>query len=132
VDLIHQDLEPTIHDSMNFNGVELFGKVGEIGHIREYDRHELPFTFDGGSVGENFFDKMSWRVGLRSIVIHREIGGRRFEGMPAFIAEFASGGIDLATGRTCWLHFGAALVTELRAFGDSRTDTWRIPLFTST
>jgi hypothetical protein len=46
VDLIHQDFETTIHDLVDFLGIELLEDSGRVGHIRKEDSNHLSFAFN--------------------------------------------------------------------------------------
>jgi hypothetical protein len=89
VDLIHQDLEATIHDLMDFLGIKLFTYGCVVSHISEEHRHQFPLTLDGTPCIKDFVHQVFRCVRPGLIVVN----WRGFFGFPqvvaAFIAEFA-------------------------------------------
>jgi len=69
VDLIHEDLETSIHDLVDFLGVEFLGDGGVVGYVGEEDGDELPFALDGASGREDFVGQEFGCVGLRLGVV---------------------------------------------------------------
>ena len=98
VDLIHEDLETPVHDSVHVLGVQFFRKRSKAGHIGKHDGDDFPLPFDGASGGQNFFGEVFRGVGFGGGVINLRRFGRVWLCWPdeiaaAFATEFIPGGL---------------------------------------
>jgi hypothetical protein len=64
MNLVHQDLEATVHDPVNFFWVELFTHSCVISHIGKKHSHKLAFSLDGTARGQDFIGKVFGSIGL--------------------------------------------------------------------
>ena len=76
VNLIHQNLETTVHDLVHFFGIKLFRHSGIIGDVGKQHCHQLSFAFEGTSVGKDFILEELWSVGLGFCIVDGRYFGR--------------------------------------------------------
>ena len=113
VDLIHEDLEASVHDPVDLLGVELLGDGSEVCHVGKEDGDELALAFDGAPGGENLLGEELGGVGLWVGVIEESSGLGGSEGLAATTAELIIGEILETALRTRQDEFCAAGFTEL-------------------
>ena len=99
MNLVHQDPEASVHDLVDFLGVELLGEGGVIGNISKENCDDLPFSLDGAASREDLLGQELGRVGLG-------LGEIDVRGVPwssqiaaAFIAEIIGGRVSRTTLR---------------------------------
>jgi hypothetical protein len=69
--LIHEDLEASVHDLVDFFGIELFGKGCKICRIRKKHGDQFTFTFNGASGSQDLIGQVFGGVGLGLSVVDR-------------------------------------------------------------
>jgi hypothetical protein len=71
MDLVHQDLEASVHDLMDFLGIELAGDGGVVGHVREENGDGLSLALDRASSGKDLIGEVLRSVGVGGRVVYR-------------------------------------------------------------
>jgi hypothetical protein len=64
VNFIHQDTKTSIHDLVDFLGVEILSDRRIVGHIGKKHCHQLPLPLDGTASGKDLISKEFRGVGL--------------------------------------------------------------------
>jgi len=63
VDFIHQDLETSVHDLVDFLRVEFFRNGRKVCHIRKKHGHQFPLTLDRTPGRQDLIGQMFGGVG---------------------------------------------------------------------
>jgi hypothetical protein len=154
MDFVRKNLETSIHDLVDILGVKLLGDGSVARNIREQHGHDLPFTLDFGSGGQDFVGKEFWGIGLGRGVVDWRCVSSALGRFAALVAEFCPSREGASAVRAFCLQtlpaFGAksgaltVLTTALGTFHDSnlhmkdgegprencapygRQDTWRL------
>ena len=87
VNFIHQDLEASVHDLVDFFRVKLLRHGSVIGHICKKNSDEFTFSFNGASGCEDFISQEFGGVGLRLGIINRRGLFSRFQVLTTFFAK---------------------------------------------
>ena len=72
VDFIHEDLETTVHNLVDFLGVDLLWHGSVVGHICKKDRHQLSFALDGAAGGQDLVGKKFGGVWLGHGIVYKK------------------------------------------------------------
>ena len=126
VDFIHQDLETSVHDLVDFFGVELFSHGGVIGHVGEKHGNQLPLPFESASGGENLVSQEFGRVGLGLRIIDSDGFSGFHQFAAAFIAKFGFGSVRRPAIGTHEFELVTTLTAKLRVSSILKPAFWAL------
>jgi hypothetical protein len=88
VNFIHEDIETTVHNLVDFLGIELLRDGGIVGHVGEEDCNQLALALDGAARVDDLIGEELGRVGLWLRIVDLKGCFYRLQVIGAVIAEF--------------------------------------------